>query len=257
MAVYTELNNKVVTITGGSKGIGFGMARAFAAQGCSLKLVARDAASLEQARIKLVEEFSVTVDILASNLSTDEGIDAVIPILMETDILINSAGAMGRGTILEVDPIQFRDAWEGKVMSTIFLTRALYPFLQKKKSGGCIVNVIGIAAERLNTKSIGTSTANAALVAFTKAMGSESVDDNIRINGISPGLIRTGRTEGILNPKTEVDRRAYEALVSKLPYGRMGEPSEIADLAVFLCSDSGKYISGEVISVDGGARYRY
>jgi NAD(P)-dependent dehydrogenase (short-subunit alcohol dehydrogenase family) len=257
MAPYPEMKNKVVMITGGSKGIGFGMARAFAAQGCILKLVARDAISLEQARAKLIEEFSITVDVLASNLSTEAGISSAFPFLMEADILINSAGAMGRGTILEIDPVQFRDAWEGKVMSTIFLTRALYPFLKEKKSGGCIINIIGIAAERLNTKSIGTSTANAALVAFTKAMGSESVDDNIRINGISPGLIRTSRTENILKPKTEVDRRAYETLVSKLPYGRMGEPSEIADLAVFLCSDSGKYISGEVISVDGGARYRY
>jgi len=257
MAVYSELKNQVVTVTGGSKGIGLGIAKAFAAQGCSLRLVARDAASLEQARATLTKEFSVPVKVLAVNLSMEENLSALLPFLTETDILINSAGAMGRGTLQEIDPIQFRDAWEGKVMSTIFLTRALYPLLQQKKSGGCIINIIGIAAERLNAKSIGTSTANAALVAFTKAIGSESVDHNIRINGISPGLIRTSRTEGILNPKTEVDRRAYETLVSKLPYGRMGEPSEIADLAVFLSTDSGKYISGEVISVDGGARYRY
>lgn len=257
MAVYPELKNQVITITGGSKGIGFGIAKAFAAQGCSLKLVARDAASLEQARTSLVSEFGVQVDVLAVNLSNEENLDQLLPFLSETDVLINSAGAMGRGTLLEIDPSQFRDAWEGKVMSTIFLTRKLYPLLEKKKFGGSIINIIGIAAERLNAKSIGTSTANAALVAFTKAIGSESVDHNIRINGISPGLIRTTRTEGILNPKTEIDRRAYENLVSKLPYGRMGEPSEIADLAVFLTSDSGKYISGEVISVDGGARYRY
>ena len=257
MANYLELKGRTVTITGGSKGIGFGMARAFAAQGCPVKLVARDPLSLEQAKSQLLGEFSVPVDVLATNLSHERDLDKVLPFLEQTDILINSAGAMGRGSLLEIDPIQFRDAWEGKVMSTIFLTRMLFPLLQKKSTGGSIINIIGIAAERLNAKSIGTSTANAALVAFTKAMGSESVDHNIRINGISPGLIRTGRTESILHPKNEVDRRAYETLVGKLPYGRMGEPAEIADLAVFLASDSGKYISGEVISVDGGARYRY
>ena len=173
------------------------------------------------------------------------------------NILVNSAGAMGRGSLFDIDPVQFRDAWEGKVMSTIFLTRHIYPFMAKNPDGGVIINIIGMAAERLNFKSIGTSTANAALVAFNNALGSESVNENIRVVGISPGLIRTARTQGILNPKTEIDRKAYEKMVSNLPFGRMGEPSEIADLAVFLASNSGKYISGEVINVDGGARHRY
>jgi NAD(P)-dependent dehydrogenase (short-subunit alcohol dehydrogenase family) len=64
-------------------------------------------------------------------------------------------------------------------------------------------------------------------------LGAEHVNENIRVIGISPGLIRTARTQGILNPKTEIDRKAYEKMVSNLPYGRMAEPSEIADLAVF------------------------
>ena len=88
-------------------------------------------------------------------------------------------------------------------------------------------------------------------------MGSESTNDNIRIVGISPGLIRTPRTEGLLNPTTEADRRAYENLIKNLPYGRMGEATEIAQLSLFLASQQAAYISGEVMSVDGGARYRY
>ena len=75
--------------------------------------------------------------------------------------------------------------------------------------------------------------------------------------GISPGLTRTGRTQNLLNPKTEVDRKAYDAMLKNLPFGRMGEANEIADLALFLVSDKAQYISGEVISVDAGARFRY
>ena len=255
--MYPDLKNKIVMVTGGSKGIGLAIARAFAAQGCALRLVARDAASLEKAHQDITQEFGVDVKSMAANLSEDKNIDSLAPFYEDADILVNSAGAMGRGTLQDIDPVKFRDAWEGKVMSTIFLTRRIYPFMQKRPHGGVIINIIGIAAERLNFKSIGTTTGNAALVAFTKAMGSESTNDNISIVGISPGLIRTPRTEGLLNPTTEADRRAYENLIKNLPYGRMGEATEIAQLSLFLASQQAAYISGEVMSVDGGARYRY
>ena len=235
----TDFKNQVVLITGGSKGIGFGIATAFAKRGCALRLVARDEKSLQQAQQQLVAEYGVDVQTMAVNLSEDKNIDQLEPFFAKTTILVNSAGAMGRGSLFEIDPTKFRDAWEGKVMSTIFLTRRVYPFMKLHAHGGVIINIIGIAAERLNAKSIGTSTAN------------------IRVVGISPGLIRTTRTESILNPTNEVDRKAYAKLVGNLPYGRMGEPSEIAELAVFLASEHGKYLSGEVINVDGGARYRY
>ena len=121
---------------------------------------------------------------------------------------------------------------------------------------GVIVNVIGIAGEKLNPNSIGTSVANAALIAFTKAFGAESVDHGVRVLGINPGLIHTGRTDNLLHPKTEVDRLAYAKVMANLPYGRMGKPEEVPSLAVFLASDAAKYISGDVISVDAGTRFR-
>jgi NAD(P)-dependent dehydrogenase (short-subunit alcohol dehydrogenase family) len=256
-AIYSDLKNKIVMITGGSKGIGFGIAKAFAAQGAAIRLVARDPVALEKAHQDLVKEFGVDVKSMAVNLSEDKNIDALAPFYEDADILVNSAGAMGRGTLKEIDPEKFRDAWEGKVMSTIFLTRRIYPFMQKRPHGGVIINIIGIAGDRLNFKSIGTSTANAALAAFTKGMGSESTNDNIRILGIHPGLVRTTRTEVLLNPTTDADRNAYQSLIKNLPFGRMGETSEIANLALFLASSQAAYMSGEVISVDGGSRYRY
>jgi NAD(P)-dependent dehydrogenase (short-subunit alcohol dehydrogenase family) len=216
---YPDLKNKIVIVTGGSKGIGFGIAKAFASQGCSLRLVARDAASLEEAKKTLESEFGVAVRTMAVNLSEDKNIDSLAPFYEDADILVNSAGAMGRGTLQDINPEKFRDAWEGKVMSTIFLTRRIYPFMKSRPNGGVIINIIGIAADRLNFKSIGTTTANAALAAFTKAMGSESTNDNIRIVGIHPGLIRTPRTEVLVNPTSDADRKAYENLMKNLLNG--------------------------------------
>lgn len=247
---------KIALITGGSKGIGFAIAKALAVEGYTLKLVARDLKSLEQAKESLIKEFNTPVEIHPLNLSLERDIEKLLPAFADVDVLVNSAGAIGRGGILEIDPKGFKDAWDGKVMSTIMLSRAACTQMYQKRSG-VIINIIGTAGERLNAKSIGTTAANAALIAFTKALGSESVDHNVRVVGINPGLTRTGRTQNLLDPKTAIDRSAYDAMLKNLPYGRMGEANEIADLALFLISDKAQYISGEVISVDGGARFRY
>lgn len=247
---------KTALITGGSKGIGLAIAKGFAAEGYALKLVARQPESLELAKQELLKEFNIPVQTYALNLSVEQDLEKLTPVFSDVDVLVNSAGAIGRGSLLDINPKEFRDGWDGKVMSTIMLSRAACAQMYPRQSG-VIINIIGIAGDRLNSKSIGTSAANAALIAFTKALGSESVDHNVRVVGINPGLTRTTRTENLLHPKTETDRQAYGALLKNLPFGRMGEASEIADLALFLASDKAKYLSGEVISVDGGARYRF
>lgn len=251
----TGLKGKVALVTGGSKGIGFAIAQALAAEGCHLRLAARDLVSLNAARDTIKSNYAVDVKVQSANLSEPGVAETLAADFPETDILINSAGAIARGSLLNIDPAGFREGFEGKVMASMMLCRALYPHMMSRKYG-VIVNVIGIAGEKLNPNSIGTSVANAALIAFTKAFGAESVDHGVRVIGINPGLIHTGRTDNLLNPKTEVDRLAYAKVMANLPYGRMGKPEEVASLAVFLASDAAKYISGDVISVDAGTRFR-
>ena len=251
----TGLIGKVALVTGGSKGIGFAIAQALAAEGCHLRLAARDLVSLNAARDTIKSNYAVDVKVQSANLSEPGVAETLAADFPETDILINSAGAIARGSLLNIDPAGFREGFEGKVMASMMLCRALYPHMMSRKYG-VIVNVIGIAGEKLNPNSIGTSVANAALIAFTKAFGAESVDHGVRVLGINPGLIHTGRTDNLLHPKTEVDRLAYAKVMANLPYGRMGKPEEVASLAVFLASDAAKYISGDVISVDAGTRFR-
>ena len=250
-----NLKGKVALVTGGSKGIGFAIAEALAAEGCDLRLVARDLESLKEAREKIKAKYPVEIQIESVNLSEPGSAEELGAAFPETDILINSAGAIARGSLMNIDPAGFREGFEGKVMSTIMLSRAIYPHMMQRKSG-VIINIIGIAGEKLNPNSIGTSVANASLIAFTKAFGAESVDHGVRVLGINPGLIHTPRTDNLLHPKTEVDRQAYGKLMANLPYGRMGKAEEVASLAVFFASDAAKYISGDVISVDAGSRFR-
>lgn len=250
-----EFNGKVALVTGGSKGIGLAIAKGLAAKGCNLRLVARDLTSLQAAQRNIQDNFAVEVIVASANLSLPGEAEKLAAQFPETDILINSAGAISRGSLLNINSADFRDGFEGKVMSTIMLCKALYPSMMARKTG-VMINIIGIAGEKLNPNSIGTSVANAALIAFTKAFGAESVDNGVRVVGINPGLIHTPRTENLLNPKTEVDRQAYARLMANLPYGRMGKAEEVANLAVFFASDAASYISGDVISVDAGSRFR-
>jgi len=249
-----QLSGRTALVTGGSKGIGFACAKALAAEGCHLRLVARDKAALVEARDTLRAAHDVSVEIFEADLSRLSD-SLLVDAFPEVDIVVNSAGAIPRGGLLDVDPGALREGFEGKLMGTIALCRAFYRRMRERRRG-VILNIIGISGLRPNPKSIGTSSANAALIALTQALGAESVDHGVRVLGVNPGLVRTGRTASLLNPTQAADK-AYDALLASLPFGRMAEPAEVADLVSFLVSERASYLSGEVISIDGGSRFRF
>lgn len=251
-----ELAGKRALVTGGSKGIGYAIARRLLAEGCSIKLVARDPAALASARTALLEEKpGAEVTVHAADLGERKHIERVYPLLADVDILVNSAGAVPRGKLLDTTADVFRAAIDVKVLGAIDLCREAYRHMSARRAG-VIVNIIGVSGERPNGKSVPTSTANGALIAFTQAVGSLSVDDNVRMVGVNPGLIATTRTASMSDPANAIDSKAYSHLLSSLPFGRMGKPEEIADMVAFLASARAAYISGCVYTVDGGVRFR-
>src|SRR5690606_5755625 len=141
----------------------------------------------------------------------------------------------------------------------INLTREIYRRMRERRRG-VIVNVIGVAGERLRQDYIAGGTGNAALMAFTKNLGGESVDYGVRVVGVNPGQIETDRL------RQRLERKAQEALggagrwrelVVDPPFGRLAQPEEVADTVIYLASARASYISGTIVTVDGGRAVRH
>ena len=255
-----ELNLKGHTalITGGSRGIGYGVAESLAAEGCNLHLASRSAESLEAARKKLVDKYGVKVSVHALDLSTQDNAIKLVKDCGPLDILINNAGAIPQGTVTGLDDKTLRTAWDLKVFGFINLTREIYRDMCAKKRG-VIVNIIGVAGERPAANYIAGSMGNAALMAMSRALGTESPDFGVRVIGLNPGAIETDRqvVRWKARAKKELgDENRWRELTTGFPFGRLGTVAEIADTVAFLCSDRSSYTTGTVLTIDGGAAGR-
>jgi NAD(P)-dependent dehydrogenase (short-subunit alcohol dehydrogenase family) len=250
-----DLAGRSVLISGASKGIGRAVAEEFAREGCSLFLVARTAADLERARDEIRARHNVPVEIHAADLSRNDAIEAVVRWAGPTDILINNAGAIPKGDLLELDDARWREAWDLKVFGYINMSRAIYRDMQARKSG-VIVNIIGLAAEKPDYDYLAGSTGNASLVAFTRALGSLSIEYGVRVMGVNPGYVETERAVRGLRIRAQKelgDPERWPDLIRDLwPRGRMITPKEIADVVVFLASDRASAMTGHIVTVDAG-----
>jgi NAD(P)-dependent dehydrogenase (short-subunit alcohol dehydrogenase family) len=188
------------------------------------------------------------------DLRQQADLTALADAVSDIDILVNNAGDIPGGTIETVDEETWRHAWELKVFGYINLTRLVYAKMKARRHG-VIVNNIGNAGERVDGQYIAGSTGNAALMAFTRALGGRSLADGIRVVGVNPGPVATDRILDFLKSRAHSqfgDENRYSELTSQYPLGRPAIPREIADLIVFLASDRSGYTSGAVFTVDGG-----
>lgn len=253
-----NLAGRTVLITGASKGIGYATAEAFAAEGCHLHLVARTEADLDQARESLHKAHGVEVAVHPMDLSQPGAVEQLITASPDVDILVNNAGAIPGGNLDAVDEERWRAAWDLKVFGYINMTREYYRRM-RERGGGVIVNVIGLAGERPNTDYVAGSAGNASLMAFTRAVGSRSIDEGIRVVAVNPGLVETERATTLLQTRAEMelgDRERWREFLQKQPLERMAKPSEVADLVVFLASERASYITGTICILDGGISSR-
>lgn len=250
-----NLKGKTVLITGGSKGIGKVIAARLAAEGCQLHLAARNAEDLENTAADLRASYSVDVCIHPMDLAQGENVKLLAAACSEIDILVNNAGAIAAGSITDINEANWRKGWDLKVYGFVNLTREMYP-LMKSRGGGVILNVIGIAGgEVTESNYIAGTTGNAGLAAFTRAMGGGSPADNIRVLGINPGMTATDRLVNLMRQHARnkgLNPDNWRDLSIDMPFGRLAEPEEVADLAVFLVSSRAAYISGTVVTIDGG-----
>ncbi|HWW50165.1 MAG TPA: SDR family oxidoreductase [Verrucomicrobiae bacterium] len=253
-----NLTGRTALVTGGSRGIGFEIGRQFAAEGCHLCLAARSIADLEAAARTIRESSPVNVRTLSVDLSDPAARDKLVKSCPEIDILVNNAGAVPAGTIDEVDDEAWHLGWDLKVFGCISLTRAYLKKMRERRSG-VIINVIGTTGERVDASYLPGSMGNAALMAFTRALGSSSPDYGVRILGVNPGPVETERLVS-LSKKFAAERFGDESRwrdrYAKMPFGRPATGEEIAATVAFLASDRSSYTTGTVVTIDGGVASR-
>ncbi len=253
-----RLNGRRVLITGASRGIGAELARGFAAEGCDLVLVARSEELLSAIAEEIRTAYSVAVEIQPVDLSLGSNIEAMVDALGNVDILVNNAGAIPSGSLAEVDEAQWRQGWDLKVHGYINLCRAVYPRM-KTNGGGVIINNIGNGGEIFDPEYVAGTTGNAALMAFTRALGGSSLNDRIRVLGVNPGPVDTDRIHNMLRKRARTwlgdEARSHE-LMERYPLGRPALLSEVTDFIVFLASPRAGYCSGAIYTVDGGIASR-
>ena len=253
-----KLSGRTALITGGSRGIGLGVAQGLAAEGCHLHLTARNATDLDAARGKILAAHKVNVTCHALDLGVSENARKLAQACRDVDILVNNAGAIPQGTLTGLDEKTWRASWDLKVFGYINVTRDIYAAMCERKRG-VIVNIIGGAGERPTAGYVAGSLANAGLMAFSRALGAESPNHGVRVVGLNPSATATDR--GVTRWRNQAqkdlgDAERWRELTKGFPFGRPAEVKEVADVVVFLCSDRASYVSGTIISVDGGAAAR-
>lgn len=253
-----NLKGRAALITGGSRGIGYGVARLLAAEGCNLHLASRTATDLETARKTITDTYPVKVVCHALDLSVADNAVKLACDCGDVDILVNNAGAIPQGTITALDDRAWRTAWDLKVFGFINMTREIYRSMCERRHG-VIINVIGTAGERPSAGYIAGSMANAGLMTLSRALGAESAGYGVRVIGVNPSATATDRGVMLWRKRAEQelgDAERWRELTKGFPFGRPATVDEVAGVIVFLASDCASYVSGTVVTVDGGASWR-
>lgn len=258
-----EFEGKVVVVSGGSRGIGRAIALAFAREGAQCVLAASSAANLAEGAKAVAAAGGPASMTIAGDLRTLAACEQVFAKVNECfqrcDVLVNSAGATRGGKFFEQPDDLWADGFALKFHAAVRLTRLFWPLL--KASHGNIVNIVGGAARTPGPDFLIGGAVNAAMANFAKGLTALGNRDDININVIHPGQTQTDRVEQLFQQfakaqgKTPEQARA-EAL-SKSGLRRIGQPEDVAALAVFLCGAKGRHIQGTAIAIDGGGTPGY
>jgi NAD(P)-dependent dehydrogenase (short-subunit alcohol dehydrogenase family) len=254
------LKGKVAAITGGSIGIGLGVAEAFAKEGAHLVLAARQKDRLEAEAARIATTYGVTAVPVACDVATVEGAEAMVAAAQArfggADILVNNAGTGSNETILDAPDDKWQAYWELHVMAAVRLARGFVPMMKARGGGAILHNASICAVQPLWYEPIYNVT-KAALLMFSKNLANEVIKDNIRVNTVNPGLILTPdwvNTAKKLTADSGGDWQGYLQSVADeyAPIKRFGTVEELASFFVFLCSERASYSVGATYHVDGG-----
>ncbi|MBS7788711.1 SDR family oxidoreductase [Roseococcus sp. SDR] len=252
------LNGRKALITGGSKGLGLAMAKAFAQAGGHVALVARGAEALEAAKAEIQAAApAAKVAAIPADIRTAEGCaaaaSAAAAAIGPIDILVNNAGTSQRGPFLDISDDLWEDDLNLKLMAAIRLCRAVLPGMQQRRWGR-IINVLNIGAKAPLATSTPTSVSRAAGMALTKALANEYAPHNVLVNALLVGIIESDQwvRRHAADKRNITWEEWKEEQGRSVPLGRIGKAEEFAAMALMLASEQGGYVTGTAINVDGG-----
>lgn len=244
----SEFTDKVVLVTGGTRGIGRACATAFANAGAKVALCGRNAETAKTAAEAIAAETSAQVLGFEADIADRAAVDALIAATTEAlgpiTILVNNAGLTRDGLILRMKDDAWSDVLDANLSGPFYCCRAVARGMLKQRYGR-IITISSIVGLRGQGGQSNYAAAKAGLIGLTKAIAQELATRNITANVIAPGYITTDMTAGLSD-----DLRAK--LIERIPIGREGTPEEIAEAVKFLASDAARYITGHVLNVDGG-----
>jgi len=243
------LTGKICVITGAGKGIGYECARSFALQGAKLALISRTESDL----VKLGQDLNLPEsDIfwMAGDVSDQDTvkkfIDAVVTKYGEIDVLINNAGIRFRKEFLDISYDEWQNVMNVNVGSTFMFCQEVGRHMIKQKNGK-IINMASVVGTLGLSELAAYGASKGAVISLTKSLAIEWAKHNINVNVLAPGFCETSYTENF-KKKSEL----YQFTLDRTPMGKWGESADVANTCIFLASDMSKYITGEVLSVDGG-----
>jgi len=254
------LSGKVAMVGGGSKGLGFNVARLLAAEGALVSIASRDEGRINDAREAIEQESGGDVLAMAADLRSAAGIDAWREATLKrfggVDLLFTNTGGPPAGGFMQFDDAAWQNGFDLLVMSVVRMVRGVYPSMQARGGGAIVMSTSSSVKEPIQNLTLST-VLRASVSAISKTLATEWAGDHIRVNQLVPGRISTDRIRELDEANAQRQGLALEEVRRRseaaIPMGRLGEPEEYAKAAVFLFSDAASYISGATLQVDGGA----
>jgi 3-oxoacyl-[acyl-carrier protein] reductase len=251
------LNGKVALVTGSSRGIGRGIALAFAAEGCDLLLTGRDAPALEDVASAIRAKgckAAVSVLDLREPAAPEALVEAVRREYGRLDILVNNAGTTKRGDFFALTDADWEEGYALKFFAHVRLARAAWPLLKERK--GSLVAIGGTSGRKPEKQFTIGSSVNAAVAAFTKCLADLGKEDQVQVNCIHPSLVETERQWKRIRAEVErsglAEEKVRERFCREVGINRYGTVEDVADLVTFLVSSRATWMRGATIDLDGG-----
>lgn len=251
------VEGKVALVTGGSRGIGEATALTLAKAGADIAVTSRKLPDLERvaAEIRKIGRRSVAIEAHIGRMDMLQPlVDHVVAEFGRIDILVNNAGTNFFMPAIEMTEKGWDSVLNLDLKGLFFLSQAVAKQMIKQGSGGKIINISSVSGLRVQVPTGHYSIAKAGVIMATKVMALEWAKYNVRVNCIAPGAIETKLYDAIFNVYPPDEAKANkEAAAKRIPMGRAGEPSELANAVLFLASNASSYITGQTFAVDGGS----